>query len=137
MRKHDFSVKPRILVASETKDLADVYAFLFTAAGYRVSLAYDGHTAAALATVTKPDVAILDQHLPGLTGLGVLRELRAAGVGTKVIITSGMDDFAALVKRALLEGAEACVRQPCASERLLRLAAAALDRAGGGHPAGQ
>jgi DNA-binding response OmpR family regulator len=128
MRKHDFSVKPRILVASEIPDLADVYGYLFTAAGYRVARAYDGLTAAALARVTKPDIAILNQHLPGLTGLGVLQELRAAGVGTKVIITSGMGEFAALAKRALAEGAEFCVRQPCPSERLLRMVAIALER---------
>lgn len=128
MRKHDFSGKPRILVADATRDLADVYGFLFTAAGYRVSRAYDGLTAAALAKVTTPDIAILNQHLPGLTGLGVLKELRMEGVRTKVIITSGMDGFAALAKLALAEGAAFCVRQPCPSERLLRMASSALER---------
>ncbi len=128
MRKHEFSVKPLILIADETRDLADVYGFLFTSAGYRVSRAYDGLTAAALAKVTKPDIAILSQHLPGLTGLGVMRELRAAGAATKVIITSGMDEFAALAERALAQGAEFCVRQPCPGDRLLRMIAAALQR---------
>lgn len=128
MRKHNFSVKPRILVADETRDLADVYGYLFTAAGYRVSRAYDGLTAAALAKVTKPDVAILNQHLTGATGLDVLRELRAAGAGTKVILTSGMDDFSALAERALAEGAEFCVRQPCPAQRLLRMISTVLDR---------
>lgn len=108
MRKHDFSVKPRILVADETRDLADVYGFLFTAAGYRVTRAYDGLTAAALAKVLKPEIAILNQDLPGLTGLTILRELRAAGAGTKVILTSTRDDFASLASRARSEGSSAC-----------------------------
>lgn len=124
MRKHDFSVKPRILVADETHDLADVYGFLFTAAGYRVSRAYDGLTAAAFAKVLKPEIAILNQDLPGLTALTILRELRAAGAGTKVIVTSSRDDFASLAARARSEGAEFCVRQPCPAERLLKMVSA-------------
>lgn len=128
MRKHDFAYKPRILVADETRDLADVYGFLFTAAGYRVSRAYDGLTAAALAKATRPDVAILNEILPHVSGLGVLQELRAAGVRTKVIITSGTNEFAELARLALAQGAQFCVRQPCPSERLLRMASALLDR---------
>ncbi|MDD5301661.1 MAG: response regulator [Elusimicrobia bacterium] len=133
MRKHDFSVKPRILIADETRDLADVYGYLFTAAGYRVSRAYDGLTAAALAKVTKPDIAILNQFLPGVTGLGILEELRAAGAATKVIITSAMDDFAPLAERALAQGARFCVRQPCPAERLLRMVSSLLERPRGVH----
>lgn len=128
MRKHDLSVKPRILVADETHDLVDVYGFLFSAAGYKVSRAYDGLTAAALAKVTRPDVAILGDVLPGLSGIGVLRELRAAGVRTKVIITTGTEEFAAVARFALSHGAAYCVRQPCSSERLLRMASSVLDR---------
>lgn len=128
MRKHDFAYKPRILVADETRDLADVYGFLFTSAGYRVSRAYDGLTAAALAKVTRPEIAILNEMLPGVSGLGVLQELRAAGSRTKVIITSGADEFAALARLALAQGAQYCVRQPCPSERLLSMASALLDR---------
>jgi DNA-binding response OmpR family regulator len=124
MRKHDNSVRPRILIADETRDLADVYGFLFTAAGYRVLRAYDGLTASAFAKVLKPDIAILNNYLPGLTGLALLQDLRAAGSATKVIITSSLDDFAALAARARSEGAEFCVRQPCPADRLLRMVAA-------------
>lgn len=124
MRKHDFSAKRCVLVADETRDLADVYGYLFAAAGYRVLRAYDGLTAAALAKVVRPEIAVLSAHLPGLTGLGVLRELREAGARTKVILTSSMDGFSALAERALREGARYCVRQPCPAERLLRMASA-------------
>ncbi len=126
MHENDLTVKPRILVADDTHDTADVYCFLLSAAGYRVARAYDGQTAFALAKVTKPDVAILNYQMPGLTGLGVLRELREAGVDTKVIITSGADQFAELAERALAEGAEVCVRQPWPADRLLRMVSAVL-----------
>ena len=124
MRKHAPAARPRILIADEVEDLTDVYGFLFTAAGYRVLRAYDGLTASALAKVMKPQVAILNQHLPGLSGLAVLRELVEAGARTRAIITSGMDEFSALAERALALGAKYCVRQPCPADRLLRMASA-------------
>lgn len=110
------------MIADEVRDLADIYGYLFAAAGYRVCVAYDGLTASALAKVRKPDVAVVNYHLPGLGGSAFLRELREAGARTKVIVTSSMDGFAALAGRALAEGASFCVRQPCHAERLLRLA---------------
>lgn len=128
MENNDLRSRPRILVADDTRDTADVYCFLLSAAGYRVARAYDGLTAAALAKVTKPDIAILNQQMPGLTGLAVLKELRDAGCGVKVILTSGMDDFAALAERALREGAEVCVRQPWPADRLLKMVSAVLDQ---------
>lgn len=122
MRKHASSSKPGILVADEVRDLADIYGYLFTAAGYDVGVAYDGLTAAALAKVKRPHLAVVNYHLPGLGALAFLKELRDAGARTQVIVTSGMDGFSALAERALAEGAKYCVRQPCPAERLLRMA---------------
>src|ERR1035437_2402524 len=123
MEKQNFEAAPRILVADDARDVADVYSFLLTAVGYRVQRAYDGLTALSLAKVTKPDAAILNFGMPGLTGLQVLRELREAGVKTKVIITSGTSAFNDLSFRAIEEGAEACVQQPCPTDRLLAMIA--------------
>ena len=118
--------RPRILVADDARDVADIYCFLLTAVGYRVQRAYDGLTALSLAKVTKPDAAILNFSMPGLTGLQVLRELREAGVKTKVVITSGTSAFTELAFRAVEEGAAGCVQQPCPAERLLTMIARVL-----------
>jgi CheY-like chemotaxis protein len=129
MENSNFESRPRILVADDARDVADVYSFLLTAAGYRVQRAYDGLTALSLAKVVKPDVALLNFSMPGLTGLQVLRELREAGVSTRVLITSGTSAFAELAARAAEEGAEGCVRQPCPPDRLLRIVACAVEAA--------
>lgn len=121
MRKHNVRVTPLILVADDERDMADVCCVILTAAGYRVQRAYDGLTAAALAKAGKPDVAILNYQMPGMTGLGVLREMREAGLATQVIITSGTDDFTGLADKAMAAGAQACVRQPGPADWLLRL----------------
>lgn len=133
MPKPNFETPARILVADDARDVADVYCFLLTAVGYRVSRAYDGLTALSLAKVTKPDVAILNFGMPGLTGLQVLRELRETGVKTKVIITSGTSAFNELAFKAVELGAEACVQQPCPTDRLLRMIARVLGQPSGAH----
>jgi DNA-binding response OmpR family regulator len=132
MGNSSFETAPRILVADDARDVADIYCFLLTAVGYRVQRAYDGLTALSLAKVTKPDAAILNFSMPGLTGLQVLRELRETGVKTKVIITSGTSAFNELAFRSIEEGAEACVQQPCPTDRLLGTVARVL-----GHPHAQ
>ena len=118
---------PRVLVADDDRDVADVYCLLLSSAGYRVLRAYEGLTALSLAKVRKPDAAILSYSMPHMTGLEVLHELRAAGVGTKVLLTSAEEDFEKLYERAIVEGAEACVRKPCPTNRLLALVAQAVE----------
>lgn len=124
---HHSSAAPRILVADDARDIADIYCFLLSAAGYRTARAYDGLTALSLAKVTKPDLAILNNGMPGMNGLDVTRELRVCGVETKIVVTSACVDFNALAVRSVEAGADACVRQPCPPEKLLALLAAVLS----------
>ena len=128
MEKPDLEPHARILVADDDRDVADVYCFLLTAVGYRVSRAYDGLTALALAKVSKPDAAILNFGMPGLSGLQVLRELREARVETKVVITSGTPAFNELAFKAVELGAAGCVQQPCPTDRLLNMVARVLGQ---------
>lgn len=131
MGNTNFETPPRILVADDARDVADVYCLLLAAVGYRVSRAYDGLTALAMAKVTRPDAAILNFAMPGLTGLQVLREQREAGVKTKVVITSGTSAFNELAFKAIELGAEACLQQPCPTDRLLRMLAHVLGQPSG------
>ena len=54
--------------------------------------AADGEEALAMAAEPAPDVILLDLKLPGLDGIAVLRELRARGTASRVLVlTSGND----------------------------------------------
>ena len=63
--------------------------------------AEDGETAFTLVSTMKPDVAILDFQMPGMTGLEVARRLEATGSETRVILLTMIDD-----KRIVLEAME-------------------------------
>ena len=66
----------------------------------------DGQAALELIVSEKPDFAFLDLHMPKLTGLEVIRKLRAAGCTSKLMILSiSRDD--STVMEALRVGADA------------------------------
>ncbi|HEY0719598.1 MAG TPA: response regulator transcription factor [Streptosporangiaceae bacterium] len=81
--------------------------------------AADGAGALALAAQLNPDVILLDLKLPGLDGIGVLEELRARGIGSRVLIlTSGNDPVQ--VSRAVQAGASGFLFKDVDPDALIR-----------------
>jgi FixJ family two-component response regulator len=60
---------------------------------------------------TVPACAILDQHLPGLTGLEILTELARATPPVAAVLITGLDE-PGLRERCLVAGAVAYVLKP-------------------------
>ena len=70
-------VKIRIIVADDDKDIRDLVVFKLTQAGYDVVGVADGVSALAAIEANPPRLAILDVMMPGLSGMDVLRKVRA------------------------------------------------------------
>jgi signal transduction histidine kinase/DNA-binding response OmpR family regulator len=68
----------RVLIAEDNTDTAESLALLLRSMGYELQVAHDGPGAVAAAVEFRPDVAILDIGLPGMSGYEVARRLRAA-----------------------------------------------------------
>jgi len=66
-----------ILVVEDERHIASFLEFVLKRAGYEVAVVYDGEQALAAVEAFKPDAMLLDFMLPGLTGLEVLKRLRA------------------------------------------------------------
>ena len=78
----------------------------------------DGEAALETILAERPDFAILDLHMPKLTGLEVIRRLRSQGCTSKLIVLSiGRDD--AIVMEALRAGADAYLLKDGPSNHLL------------------
>ena len=80
----------RVLVIED--DLAIGRALLkgFSEAGYHCDWIQDGESGVAAAKSQQADAIVLDQMLPKISGLDLLREIRAAGVMTPVILLTAM-----------------------------------------------
>jgi DNA-binding NarL/FixJ family response regulator len=63
-----------------------------------VDRAVDGEDALVKVRSSKPDVVLLDVRMPKMSGLDVLRSLRAAGDGTPTILLTTFDDDTALLE---------------------------------------
>jgi DNA-binding NarL/FixJ family response regulator len=57
-----------------------------------VGEAEDGQAALDIVEALRPDILVLDLHLPKVTGIEVARRLQAAGSATRVLVLSAYDD---------------------------------------------
>lgn len=94
-----------------------------------VAEAADGIEARDIAVRERPDLAILDVKMPGLTGLQATREIKAQAPETSVLILSMHDDERYLFE-ALKAGASGYVLKSQADTDLLR----AIQAVGRGEP---
>ena len=96
-------------------------------AGFAVDEASAGDEGLRMAFVHPYDAIVLDLMLPGKDGLGVLRELRAGGRATPVLILSARDDVGDRV-RGLDTGADDYLPKPFAFAELLARLRALMRR---------
>jgi DNA-binding response OmpR family regulator len=121
------AVRPRIVVAEDHAEMADVLQTYLEAAGYDVHLARDGVLAEAMIDAVQPALAVLDANMPGLSGWTLLSRLKQRGAASPlVVMLTGDDDFP--VESA---SADVILRKPAA----LRRVAAVLAELLAGRPA--
>ena len=69
---------PRILVVDDSEEQVRFLRRLLKAEGYRCEWIFDGTHAIAACAGGAVDIVLLDVHLPGVDGLTVCRQLKAA-----------------------------------------------------------
>ncbi len=86
--------------------------------GFGVDLATDGPTAIQHLTDRHYDVAILDNCLPKMSGIEVLREVKAKNLPTKVIMITAVDEHELAYQGRQL-GASEILAKPFEFEKLI------------------
>ena len=76
----------RILVVEDNRTLADGLLAVLRSSGYAVDVVHDGVSALAALATESFDLVVLDLSLPEMDGLEVLRELRAGGNRSAVLV---------------------------------------------------
>jgi signal transduction histidine kinase/integral membrane sensor domain MASE1/CheY-like chemotaxis protein len=81
--------KRRVLVVDDNRDSADTMGAILAFAGHEVEVRYTGEQAIETARAFRPDVAVLDLGLPGLSGYEVARLLRGAHERMLIVAMTG------------------------------------------------
>ena len=80
----------RILLAEDDAETAELISLGLDALGQRTVCAASGEDALSLGMTEQFNVIVLDRMLPGLDGLSVLRQLRAAKIRTPVLLLTAL-----------------------------------------------
>lgn len=131
--RHRARIKPlRVLVADDLPANRTVLTRILERAGHRAVTAVDGEDALDRLEVSDVDLAILDMHMPHLSGIDVMRQLRVMQAGrprrTPVIVLSA-DATEQASRDAIAAGARSFLSKPISAARLLEAIADALDAA--------
>ena len=112
----------RILIADDNRDSAETLAALLRMEGHEVTSVHDGPVALSVFADLRPDVALLDIGMPGLTGYEVARKMRqggAKGTLTLIAITGWGQDIDK--ERAFAAGFDHHLTKPVDPQRLVEL----------------
>ncbi len=120
----------RVLIVEDDASLNRSLVAEFEAKGFKVLSATDGREGQYLATEYPVDVAIIDLGLPEVSGIEVIKAIRAASKDFPVLVLTARDRWQDKVE-ALKIGADDYVVKPFHVEELMARADALLRRAGG------
>ena len=120
----------RILIAEDEKDLNRIITSRLKAEHYSVDSCFDGREALEYLESAEYDAAVLDIMMPGLSGLEVLKRIRAEGNQVPVLFLTARDGVDDRVK-GLDCGADDYLVKPFAFEELLARLRVMLRRTAG------
>jgi DNA-binding response OmpR family regulator len=116
-----------ILVIDDDESLRDTIGIMLEQEGFSPILVSDGKTGYERALAVKPDLMIVDLRLPGMTGIEICKQLRAANFKTPIIVLSAVGEE--VDKVLLLEiGADDYIVKPFGARELLARIRAVLRR---------
>jgi FixJ family two-component response regulator len=111
-----------VAIIDDDNDVLEVLGVLLENAGHSVRAYKSG--AQFLADPDHADVAclVIDQNMPKMTGLELLRELESRGLSIPALLITGAHD-ADVAREANLRGAMTVMQKPIAHQRLLQFVA--------------
>jgi DNA-binding response OmpR family regulator len=117
---------PLVLVVEDEPGIADVLMAYLHRDGLRSQLVTDGLAVMPAFRETRPDLVLLDIHLPGMDGMDVLKALRADSDVPVIMVTARAEDLDKLL--ALRMGADDYVVKPYSPAEVVARVRAVLRR---------
>ncbi|MDO8540805.1 MAG: response regulator transcription factor [Opitutaceae bacterium] len=108
----------RILVIEDERQLAGHITRALARRGHCLAAQHDGAQGLQVALTDPPDLVVLDLNLPGLDGMSVLSQLRAANCGSRVLVLTARGEVEHRVK-GLQAGADDYLAKPFSMDELI------------------
>jgi DNA-binding response OmpR family regulator len=118
----------RILIIEDDRKMAELVRRALEESGHSARVAHDGVAGVELARAGTHDAIVLDIMLPGLDGFDVTRRLRREGCATPILMLTGRDAVADVVK-GLNVGADDYLTKPFSLKILIARLEALVRRA--------
>lgn len=115
----------RVLVVDDEEAIRDLLVKMLELADYEVEGAPDGPSALEYLKKEPCDLMFVDLKMPGMDGLALIRQARAAKPGLPVIVVTGYSSEASAIE-ALNMGVSAYITKPFRVPQVLEAAARAL-----------
>ena len=100
-----------IFVVDDDPAVRDTLSMVLSAGGYEVICFADGAALLAIARTRTPSCILLDVHIPGKSGLDILKELHGEDYPAPIFMISGQGDIAMAVN-AIKSGALDFIEKP-------------------------
>lgn len=84
---------PRVLIIDDHPGTRHTYSALLRCDGYDTATAEDGQTGMSAEHCVAVDLILVDLRLPDMSGVRVVRELRARGVRVPIVLMTAFPDF--------------------------------------------
>jgi two-component system response regulator RegA len=112
------SERPSLLLADDDRIFSQVLAKAIEARGYAVETVHDGASALRQIDAAQPEYAIVDLNLPDMSGLALIRPLKANDENTKIVLLTGYGSIATAIE-AIKLGATHYLTKPCTADQIV------------------
>src|SRR5437867_5987257 len=118
----------KILIIEDDQIVANIYRNKFSIEGYTVEIAHDGHAGLETIKSFKPDAVILDLMLPKITGVELMKKVRAETEFQKLpIIVFSNTYLTNMVQEAWKAGATKCLSKAnCTPKQVIEVVRSTL-----------